>query len=247
MGIVDTITRSKDDFVKPKKKSYWGYKISVELVSHKDISEKIKLLPSEKRAVAHELSGREPIEEVILLHNTKKTLGRLTTFQVKEILDDIGFNVDTILSGAHFSDFSAVMNINGFAIPGWVFFVRIFARLFPSAEKLLLLKLSPGRDRLHIRAFEMNDGTWMFTAHTDHNWMSLNLPKVFKSHIYSGGPVGSGDYITGTIMMNKLLKEFAVNVTENKIFKYEEVENIIKWGYAKSLKTKLNKVLKPTK
>jgi len=244
MGIINTIKRSEDDLVRPKHKNYWGYEIDVQLVDHRKITEKVKLLPTEKRALAHELSGREPVDNIIILTNLKKSLGRLTTSQIKEILDDMGFNVDTILSGAHFSDFSAVMNIGGFAIPGWVYLARSIAKFFPSTEKLLLLKLSPGKDRLHIRVFEMNDGSWMIIAHTDHNWMSLNLPKVYRAHINSGKSVGSGDFVTGTLMMYALLKNFVNIAKENKVLPYKDIEEITKWAYNKSLTEKLSKIVR---
>lgn len=243
MGILDSLERSKDDNIKPKRKSYWGFVLDIQLVDHRKVANKIHLLPTERRLVAHELSGREPVEEVIVLRNSKKSLGRLTTNQIRDILDDIGFNVDPLFSGSHFADFEAVMNVNGYAVPGWVKFARIMSRLFPSKEKLLLLKLSPGQDRLHIRVFEMNDGSWMIISHTDFNWMNLNIPKVYRAHINSGLPKGSGDYITGTIMMQALLKKFSEHLTKNELLPYSEVESISRWAYGESISKKLGRVL----
>lgn len=99
MGLLNTIKRSQDDYDLPSKKSYWGYEIDVSLIDVERITQKVNHLPSEKRALLHELSGLEPVDKVLIIKNKKKNLGRLTTYQVKEILDDMGFNVDTIFSG----------------------------------------------------------------------------------------------------------------------------------------------------
>ena len=111
MGIIDTVIRSNNDLDKPKKKSYWNYQLNVELINVDNIQNKMNLLPSEKRAMSHELSGKEPIEQAIVIKNTKKQLGRFTTNQIKEMFDDLGFNVDVILSDSFNSDFAAVKNI----------------------------------------------------------------------------------------------------------------------------------------
>ena len=227
MGIIDTIIRSRDDLIKPKKKSYWGYDLDVELVDAKSITQKVKLLPTEKRTIEYELSGKEHVHQLIILRNNRKSLGRLTTSQVKEILDDMGFNVDTILSAPRASDFSAVMNINGFAIPGWRYFVNIMLTINPDFEKLLLTKLAPGRERLHIRIFESNSGDWIILAHTDWNWMSLNLFRVYKAHVVTG----AGDYEMGTLIMYKLLLAFNEFLKENKIFPTKDIIGITRWVY----------------
>lgn len=243
MTVISSIVGSKDDLVKPKQKSYWGYKLDVQLVDRHEISDKVELLPTEKRALAHELSGKEPVEQVIIIKNAKKSLGRLTTSQIKDILDDIGFNVDPTFSGKHFADFEAIMNVGGYSIPGWVKLARILARIFPSQEKDLLLKLSPGRDRLHIRVFEMNDGSWMLVAHTDFNWINLNIPRIYRAHVSSGGPVGSGDYITGTIMMHTLLKKFVEKMEKNETLPIKEIETVIQWAYSQSVTQKLGRII----
>jgi len=227
MGIVDTIVRSKDDLVKPNKKSYAGYLLDVTLVDISKIQEKVTILPAEQRALDHELSGKEPIQKIIILKNSHKSLGRLTTNQMKDILDDMGFNVDTIFSSLHYADTAAVMNINGFVIPGWIYFAKLLIKLNPSWEKLVLTKLAPGRERLHIRVFEMNDGNWLIAAHTDWNWMSLNLKKVIHSHIEQG----TGNYAIGTRMMVALLNTFKDRLEQNKILSYKDILNITRWAY----------------
>ena len=230
MGIVNTIKRSRDDLVKPKKKNYWQYRMNIDLMDIQDIIKK-KSLPTVKRALRHELSGKEPIKQVIVLSNKRKKLGRFTTYQIREILDDIGFNVDAIMSGSHFSDLTAVMNINGFLIPGWSRLANFFAKHLHLSRKLLLTKLSPGRERLHIRLFENNDGAWIIAAHTDYNWINLNPFKIFSAHVYKG----NGDYETGTLMMYELLRSFDWYIRKNKIFPPEEIERITRWAYYKTL------------
>ena len=231
MGVVDTIIRSKDDGVKPDNRSYGGYDLRINLVDVNVIKKKKRLFHTEKRANKHELSGKEPIKEVLILDNGKKSLGRFTTVQIKEMFDDMGFNVDTIVSEAHFSDIEAVMNINGYSIPGWVKIARIITRIFPTHEKLLLTKLAPGKDRLHVRIFENNDGSWIIAAHTDHNWLSLNFAKVKKAHV----GYGAGDYITGTRIMYDLLRRFKKCVDENKILTAHEIQKVTKNAYYKTL------------
>lgn len=238
MGVVDTIIRSKDDGVKPDKRSYGGYGLEVRLVDIDTITGKKKLLPTEMRARKHELSGKEPIREVIVLDNSKKSLGRFTTNQIKDMFDDMGFNVDTIISEAHFSDIEAVMNINGYSIPGWVKIARIITHFVPSHKKLLLTKLAPGRDRLHIRIFENNDGSWIIAAHTDHNWLSLNLVKVKRAHV----GYGAGDYVSGTRIMYDLLRRFKKCVDENKVLTAHEIQIVTKNAYYKTLVDKLRPI-----
>ena len=233
--MIDTIIRSKDDKVKPNKRSYGGYKLKIDLVNVDTIKNKKRLYYAEKQAKKHELSGIEPIKDVIVLNNNKKDLGRFTTAQIKEMFDDMGFNVDTIVSGAHFSDIEAVMNIGGYSIPGWVKFARILTKYFPSRDKLLLTKLAPGKDRLHIRIFENNDGSWIIAAHTDHNWLSLNFRQVKKSHM----GYGAGDYVSGTRIMYELLKEFAKCMDENRVLTVDKIEKITKKAYYKTLADKL--------
>lgn len=239
MGVVDSIKNSKSDSVKPNKKSYWGVDLSVSLMDIKEFVSKRDFFPSEKRAMIHELSGKEPIKQIVVIKNLRKKMGNLTTYQMKEILADIGFNVDPLFSKNNYCDLEAVMNVGGIAIPGWIRIVRIISKIFPSREKMLLLKLSPGKDRLHIRLFENNDGTWIIAAHTDHNWLSLNLAKVYKSHV----GYGAGDFITGTIVFYGLLNKFNASLKANKILSYKEVEKIINRSYTQSVEQKFKLAL----
>lgn len=236
MSIVSSIVSSEKDLDKPKNKSYAGCDLKIQLENVSSIREKKHLLPSEKRALFHEFSGIEPVEQFIVLTNANKSLGRLTTFQIKEMFNDMGFNVNPTFADRHFSDFDAVMNIGGYSIPGWVKAARSLSKIFPTQEKNLFRRLSPGSDRLHLRFFESNDGSWLIAAHTDHNWLSLNLKKVYKAHI----GYGAGDYVTGTIMLYLLLKAFAKSIKDNRAFKEKEIHDILNIAYNQSLVRKFN-------
>lgn len=235
MTVISSIIHSEKDL---KRKSYWGCKFDVSLESVEQIREKKHPYPTEKRALLHEFSGKEPIRDFVVLTNELKSKGRLTTFQVKEMFNDMGFNVDPTFSGKHFADFEAVMNVGGYSVPGWVKLVRTISYLLPSYEKVLLRKLSPGRDRLHLRFFESNDGTWLIAGHTDYNWLSLNLPRVFKAHVRTGTNVGSGDYVTGTIMLTLLLKQFSKKVEQNKYFNERDIQHVLNKAYSQSVVNK---------
>lgn len=230
MGVLNTITRSKDDLKKPKRKSYWDFNLKVDLININDIRKKKEPFPTEKRALAHELSGIEPVQEVIFVDRCYKSK-ILTSPQMKEIFDDMGFNVDPIMSKLFSCDFSAVMNINGFLIPGWGWFARKIANLFPWLEKLLFTKLSPGKERLHIRAFHNNDGSWFIAAHTDWNWMDINLFKSLKAHTKAG----AGNYHLGTIIMFDMLKKFNECIKNNKIFSLKNINRLVRQAYYKNL------------
>ena len=235
MTIISSIVGSKDDLVKPDKKNYWGFVFDVSTVEASYFRNKKDPNPTEKRMLGFDLSDKEPIEKVVVLKNTKKNLGRFTTEQVKEILDDMGFNVNPRFGGKHLADIEAVMNVGGYSIPGWVKMARVISKLLPSREKLLITKISPGNDRLHVIAYEGHDGSWVFASHTDFNWLNLNLPKIYKAHVGHG----AGDYITGTIMFHSLLENFGKYVDANKLFNVSVVQKIIKKAYNQSLVEKL--------
>lgn len=235
MGIISSIKNSQNDFSKPETKSYWGFGFDLSLVSVDYYRNKVNPSPTERRMLGFDLSEKEHIKDVIVLNNNKKELGRFTTEQIEEIFDDMGFNVTPTFGGRHLADIEGIMNVNGYSIPGWVKIARLLTKLLPSKEKLLITKLSPGRDRLHVVAYEENDGSWVFAAHTDFNWLSLNLPKIYKAHVGHG----AGDYITGTLMFYMLLKEFAKKVSENKNISVTEIEKIISKAYNKSIIEKL--------
>lgn len=240
MGILNTIIRSKDDLKKPKSKSYGDFNLKFDLIDIKDIRNKKNLSITEKRALMHELSGVEPIQKILLVKSGGESK-ILTSPQMKEIFDDMGFNVDPIMSKDYGGDFSAVMNINGFLIPGWKWLTHKIANLFPWLEKLLITKLSPGRERLHIRAFHNNDGSWFITAHTDWNWIDINLFRVFKAH----GKAGAGDYHLGIVILFDLFKEFNKRIENNTVLQVKDIDKIVRRAYCKNLLEKFKTPLKP--
>ncbi|MFC1654011.1 hypothetical protein ACFL1M_04155 [Patescibacteria group bacterium] len=243
MGIFSSAKKSKTDLLDPKSKSYYGYGLKLKKISVESITSKKNPYFSEKSAMLRELSGAEPVEVVLILSNTNKNKGRLTTKQVKEILFDLGFNVDVAVGGSHHSDISAVLNINGFLIPGWKFLSRLVTIPFPKLEKLFMTRMAPGKERLHTRVFEGSDGSWMITSHTEWNWMTVNLYKVFNSHFTKG----AGDYKTGSMMMMELFDRFLHSYRENKPFSVDEIEKVTRWAYYQSvadgLKEKLHLAL----
>jgi hypothetical protein len=238
MGIISSFQSSKNDLDTPIHKTYWGFDFDVSRIDVNHIRTKTNHNPTEKRMLGFDLDEEESIEQIVVLNNRKKELGRFTTEQVKEILSDIGCNVNPLFVGKHLADIEAVMNVGGYSIPGWVKFARIVTKFFPSREKLLLTKLSPGKDRLHIIAYESNDGSWKFAAHTDFNWLSLNLPRIYSAHVGHG----AGDYVTGTLILYELLSAFGKKVKANKILTVSEIHKIIRSAYDKSLMRKLGHV-----
>lgn len=229
------ISSVRDLHTSLSKKSYWGCRLKISLESVDQIRNKKNLYPTEKRAMLHEFSEKEPIKDFVVLDNMSKHIGRLTTYQIKEMFNDMGFNVDPTFSGKHHADFEAVMNVNGYSIPGWVKVVRIVSWFLPSYEKLLLRKISPGNDRLHLRFFESNDGSWLIAGHTDYNWLSLNLPRVFKAHFNFGKSVGAGDYVTGTVMLYLLLREFSRKIENKQKFLEKDIQKTLKKAYKQSV------------
>lgn len=236
MGVINSIKKSESDMMRPKTKTYWGFGFDVTTIPASYYRNKTNPSPTEKRMLGFDLSDKEHIEKVVVLKNSKTTLGRFTTEQVEEILNDMGFNVTPTFGGKHMADIEAVMNVNGYSIPGWVKIARTISKYMPSREKLLLTKLSPGNDRLHVIAYEENDGSWVFASHTDFNWLNLNLPKIYKAHVGHG----AGDYITGTLMFERLLKAFGKYAHENKVMTVNEIYKIIQGAYNQSLVEKFS-------
>jgi len=239
MSIFRTLLRSKDDLEKPDRKTYWGYTFGVKLIKASDILEKKALSPTEKRTLLFDLSEKEPVDEIIILDNVNKGLGKITSFQMREILDDIGFNLDPWLWGKHQADIEAVMSITEFSIPSWVKVVRFVAKYLPSYEKAVATKISPAKDRLHLSLFENNDGSWIVVAHTEPNWLSLNLRRVFKAHVGHG----AGDYVTGTIMAYGLFKGFSKCLEKDSLFTVKKINQVLARAYDKSLSVKLRRVI----
>jgi hypothetical protein len=235
MSVISSIKSSQNDFNRPHNKSYWGFDFDISLIDANSIRDKKNPSPTEERMLQFDLSKEEPIEEIIILHN-KKDEGQITTEQVKEILSDMGFDVNPTFGGKHFADIEAVMNIGGYSIPGWVKVARTIAKFLPSREKLLFTKLSPGKDRLHVVAYDEHDGSWVFASHTDYNWLNLNLPKIYKAHVGHG----SGDYITGTSMFYNLLAAFGKSASENRILSVKEIKDVIQEAYNRSIIKKFN-------
>ncbi len=224
MSVLKSILRSFDDTTSFSNKSYAGCELEVSLLAPKEFLDKNGLLNTGKRLKKHELSGKEHVEQVILVKNRSRNLGDLTTWQMKDMLDDLGFNIGVTVSKSFSSDFTAAMGLGGFSIPFWGLVPRLFGVFTSRFQKLLFLKLSPSKKRLHIRLFEMHDGSWVIVAHIDVNWISFNVPRVLLNHLRNG----QGDYIRGTRLMFALLQRFKEKLESHRVVQFEDIEKIIK-------------------
>lgn len=226
MSFLSRFAPDDSDYVKPSKRNYWGCELEVKLIKASDIIKQKNVTEAVRNIlIKGELSGIEHIDYVLELDSTNKDAGRITTRQLVQILNDMGFNVSYRLVGTHDCDISAIMNIKGFVWPFWNKMPDLFDTRM---EKLLLSKWAPGKERLHIRAYENNDGKWLITSHIDINWINPNILKVIHAHSKTAG---AGDYKLGTVMAYKLIKEFIKVAKTDKIFTYDNIITIVKKVY----------------
>ena len=223
MSIVSSFVKSFDDTTSFSLKSYAGCELEINLVEPEEFLEKNGQLNTGKRLKVHELSGKEHVEQVILLKNVSKDLGDLTTWQIKDILDDLGFNIGVLVSHSFSSDFTAAMGLGKFSIPFWGLIPKLFGVFTSRFQKLLFLKLAPGKKRLHLRAFEMHDGSWVIVAHIEMNLFSVNIPRIIWKHVR----YGHGDYINGTKLMFELLSEFNRCLENHRVVRFENIKEIV--------------------
>ncbi len=224
MSIVSSFIRSFDDTTSFSLKSYAGCELGIFLVSPKEFLAKNGKLNTGKRLQMRELSGKEKVGQIIIIKNTREEFGDLTTWQIKDILDDLGFNVGVTVGGKRSSDITAAMGLGGFSIPFWGLIPKLFGVFTSRFQKLLLLKLTPSKRRLHLRIFEMHDGSWVIVAHIDYNWINFNFPKVLLNHL----KYGKGDYLKGTKLMYDLLLKFKDSLESHRVIKFESIKEIVK-------------------
>lgn len=143
----------------------------------------------------------EPIEKIISI--SRKDCEELTETDIKKILEDLGYNINVLLSKKDSCDFDAAVNINGYSIPGWKKFIVFLRKLNTNIAVFLGKRFAPGRSRLHLRFYKGNKN-WYAIAHIDFNWMSLDLRKINKAHNKSG----QGDYKTGNRCFAECLKKY---------------------------------------
>ncbi|KKS06927.1 MAG: hypothetical protein A2418_00050 [Candidatus Brennerbacteria bacterium RIFOXYC1_FULL_41_11] len=223
MSIIGSFVRSFDDTTSFSLKSYAGCDLGISSILLDKFLEKNGKLNSGKRLKAHELSGKENVEEIIVLKNLNHDLGDLTAWQVKDILDDLGFNIGVLISHAFSSDFTVAMGIGKFSIPFYGLIPKLFGVFTSRFQKLLYFKLSPGKRRLHARFFEMHDGSWAVVAHIENNIFSLNILRTLMTHI----PAGKGDYVNGTKLMFELLMEFDRCLKSHRVVRFENIKSIV--------------------
>ncbi len=151
---------------------------------------------SNSKARRHELSGKEPVSQVIRLYDKSQPLSREI---ILKLLKDMNFNTSVLFGSKHESDIAAVTNIRGFMIPG-LDFISTNRHLFG-----YLAKYGPGKYRLHLRLYEEADGSWIMTSHVDWNWLNISNPrKIYVAHFKKG----TGNYTEGTEIMLKLLDRY---------------------------------------
>jgi hypothetical protein len=200
MSIGSAIARSKDDL-----KPYSNTSISTLNLNYEILDLKGFLKDWKGNDVKERIHRREySVDKSKQVFRFYDPTGRsVTTNQIREFFDDIGFNVDVLMSEGFSSDVIMVYNIGGYLLLGWRWFSRLITRYKPEWKLLMSFKLSPGVKRLHCRLYEYHDGSWLMTSHVDHaNWMNvLNPFEMVRSHFVKG----TGDYDLGTEIMKRAL------------------------------------------
>lgn len=105
MGIITSIIRSKDDLGNFEEKVYKDCKISFDVVEIEELLKNRDLFSTIERLKKNELAGIERISSVIVLSSTSNER-IITVFELKQMLDDMGFNVDPLFSEERGDDFS---------------------------------------------------------------------------------------------------------------------------------------------
>lgn len=225
------IRRSKDDLKPFGQKSYaTNIKFGYEIVSLSELINKKELLEGEGRAVMHEhkVQGAQYAIKIF-----DKKGNSITVNQIRDIFDDLGFNVDVAFTEIFEADIVIVYNIGGFIIPLWRYLIIPIIKYKPYYKNLLLTKLSPGKKRLHIRIFHNTDACWYLIAHVDNsNWLNfLNPFDLIKSHFTKA----AGNYALGHKIMMEVFETFAPLFNRQKRF-YVDIEKVYKNILASDLK-----------
>ncbi len=199
MSVRSSILRSVNDYGDFSTKTYSNISLDYEILDAK------KFIEEKDNEMRKRLYDREytvdKVERIIKLYNKRPEF--ITVNQIRDIFDDVGFNVDTSFSEYHNGDILMVFNIGGYLIPGWKYIAKLLAGKKKHLLNLYLTKLSPGIKRFHSRIYHNDDGCWYITSHVDaSNWMNfLNPIQAFKSHLMKG----TGDYKLGTEIMEKVM------------------------------------------
>jgi hypothetical protein len=230
MSIRSSILRSKDDFKPLSSKSYYGLNICISTLNVENFIDEDREEDVRKRIYEREFDV-DHVKKIFRI--TTEGSSSMTVNQIRDFFDDIGFNGDVSFSDVHGSDIMLAYNIGGFLIP---FYKNIIDFLFKKScyKNLLLTKLSPGKKRLHCRIYHGSKGEWYLTAHVDDaNWLNFFQPfKLVKSHFTKG----SGDYDTGTEIMERGFKSVLEKYGDNEILFtnldkiYHELENSLLKG-----------------
>ncbi len=227
MSIKSAIKRSADDNDDFKSKSYAEVKgFKVERLDLDKLSEKQDLSDCERRILANEYN----VQGCKVVYRIFSSTG-ITLNQIREIFDDMGFNVDVDLSWVHYADITAVTNIGGFVMPFWRSIVALIIRYIPEYELMLLSKLSPGKKRVHLLIFHENDNSWYVTTHVDElNWWVIFRPfKMLKAHLSNG----QGNYKLGDRIMRRVFDKLILNFKKEKLL-VMDIDKIYKEESSKS-------------
>jgi len=211
MSIRSSFIRSKDDFEPFETKSYSSIDFAYEGVQLDDF---LKVLEDDtkQRIFDREYSIDHAKQAIRIFDNGGKAI---TVNQLRDIFDDVGFNVDVSFTDIHNSDILMAYNIGGYVLPFYRYLGEFLSRVFPKYRLLFLYKLSPGKKRLHCRFYHLSDSSWLMTSHVDHaNWMRIGTPKlIIDTHLKKAG----GDYEQGSSIMNTVIDMLKGRFKEKKL------------------------------
>lgn len=213
MSIRSSIDRSKDDLNDFEKKSYANIKLGIEILNLDEfvvssIHDTHTRIKSREYIVDHAKTG------IRIFNRLPDTV--ITVNQIRDIFDDMGFNVDVSFSEVHNSDIMLVYNIGGYLVPFYKEITDWISKWRPRLKLLLQTKLSHGKKRLHGRLYHYFDGSWILLTHVDAaNWMNMiNPAEMIRSHLVKG----TGDYVMGTKIMIEAFNKMAILFEDRKPF-----------------------------
>ncbi len=167
-------------------------KVNIRVVNKKRIEKFCKKnndLNILRKMMSHELV-KEPAEKVIVISRQNKKKIRKKYFN--KLLEDLGYNVNVLLSKSHEADYEAAINIGGYSIPGWAKFVKLLRKFNNNIAVFFGKRFAPGKSRLHVRIWQ-GEKHWYLIAHIDKYNYVFNIKQIGRSHIGSG----AGDYKRG--------------------------------------------------
>ncbi|HCP08861.1 MAG TPA: hypothetical protein DIT25_03635 [Candidatus Moranbacteria bacterium] len=223
MSITSAHRRSKNDLDAFETKSYSNIQLGHEVISLDDLLNSPDLQEGEKRVLQEEHKVQHAGFAIKIFDLNGRAI---TVNQIREIFDDLGFNVDVAFSETFESDIMMVYNIGGFVIPFWIYLVAPIIRTKKAYNNLLITKLSPGKKRLHGRIFHNSDSSWYLITHVDNsNWLNfINPVDLVRSHFTKA----AGDYNLGHKIMSDVFEKITPLFNQGKQFFVDIQEIYIK-------------------